>query len=259
MWDLFWKFFPYEFTWLTEDAQNRLEDGVMLTIIMTGITSVLALILGIMVNRLRLSPWWPVRFFGQVYMEFFRNIPALVLILLFAYGLPNAFSSEVRRELFFQSELMLFLREHSTDVLNRRLLIPYYAIGAMTGITLNTSAYLAEILRAGTATIPKRQLESAYLLGAGTDGLYWRFVLPHSLRHTSPDIITRLVHNMKNTTLASFVAVPEFYNAIFSIITRTFQAVELILFAMLSYIFFSIFFSFLLWLLLPKVKKSNAY
>lgn len=258
MWDLLWDIVLYFLPWLSEDAQARLEDGVTLTVVITLITSIAAMVLGVMVNRLRLSPWPLVRGFGRIYIETFRNIPTLVLILLFAYGLPNAFDQELRREIFFRSESMLYLRENSTEILNRRLLIPYYAVGAMVGITLNTSAYIAEILRAGAATIPQRQLESAHLLGASTDGTYWRFVLPHSLRTTSPELITRLVHNMKNTTLASFVAVPEFYNAIFTIITQTFQAIDLILFAIVSYLVFSAVFSLVLWLVLPNPRKYYA-
>lgn len=255
MWDLVWSFVDDFLPWLTEDAQNRLEDGAKLTAIFALITAIAAMLLGILVNRLRLSPWLLWRGLARLYIETFRNIPALILILLFAYGLPNVFELEMRRELFFRSEAMLYLRENSTEILNRRLLIPYYAIGAMVGITLNTSAYIAEILRAGAATIPQRQLESAHLLGTSTDGTYWRFVLPHSLRTTSPELITRLVHNLKNTTLASFVAVPEFYNAIFTIITLTFQAVDLILFAIICYLFFSAFFAFVLWVVLPKGRR----
>jgi His/Glu/Gln/Arg/opine family amino acid ABC transporter permease subunit len=258
VWDFIWETISPYLPWLTEDAQQRIEDGVLLTAIMTLVTSSAALVLGVMVNRLRLSPWWPLRQVGRLYIETFRNIPALVLVLLFAFGLPNAFDADVRRELFFQSEAMLYLREQSGEFLNRRILIPYYAVGAMIGITLNTSAYLAEILRAGVASIPQRQLESARLLGASTDGAYLRFVLPHSIRRMSPAIITRLVHNMKNTTLASFVAVPEFYNAIYTIITRTFQAIDLIIFAIISYIILSIIFAALLWLLLPNARRYDA-
>lgn len=258
MWDLIWSIAAPQLPWLTIDAQERIEDGVLLTAILTVITTIAALLLGVLVNRLRLSPWWPLRQIGRFYIEAFRNIPTLVLILLFAYGLPNAFDPDLRREIFFQSEAMLFLREQSGLIMHRSVLIPYYAIGAAIGLTLNTSAYVAEILRAGVATIPQRQLESARLLGASTDGSYLRFVLPHSIRRTSPALITRLVHNMKNTTLASFVAVPEFYNAIFTIITRTFQAIDLIIFAIASYIILSVVFATLLWIVLPNPRKYHA-
>lgn len=244
--------------WLTEDMQQRIEDGVILTALLTLITSSVAMLLGIIVNRLRLSPWQPLRYVGRIYIETFRNIPALVLILLFVFGLPNAFDPEVRRSIFFQSEAMLYLRENSAQILHRRLLIPYYAVGAMVGITLNTSAYVAEILRSGVATIPRRQLESARLLGASTDGAYLRFLLPHSIRRTSPALITRLIHNMKNTTLASFVTVPEFYNAIFTIISRTFQAIDLIIFSIVSFIIFSVVYALLLWLVLPNPRRFHA-
>lgn len=233
--------------WLTPQAQALLLDGLQMTLALTAVTSLLALVVGVGICRLRLSR---ARWFAILYIETCRNVPALVWVIFFTYALPNIFDLETRRALFFQNGVMDWLKE-TTGVL-----IPYYMVGAVLGLTVNTSAYLAELLRAGIQTLHQEQIDSARSLGASPRFLFFYALLSHGIRAASPGITTRLVHNLKNTALASFVAVPEFFKAVQTSISRSFYAVEFLLLASVVYWLLSWGFALLLRHSLPRPVES---
>lgn len=238
------------FPWLTVEIMTRLLNGLGLTIALTAVTSLAALGLGIGVGWLRVSASPGMRGAGMAYVEIFRNVPALVGVIFWAYALPNAFPPEFRRALFFDNGLMQSLSQVTG------LAIPYYALAAAFGLTLNTSAYIAELFRAGAGTLAREHWEAARTLGASSSRAFWRLLLPHSLRAVAPALTTRLIHNLKNTALASFVAVPEFFNAIQASISRSFYATELLLAASALYLCLSWAFRQLLRYGLPTGRRS---
>lgn len=211
--------------WLTPEAVDLLVEGIVLTIVMTIITSVLAMVVGIVVGLLRLSGHRPVRTAATLFVEIFRNVPALIQIIFWAFAFPNAFPTELRRVIFFDNAVV------DTIGAITGLALPYYAVAAAIGLILNTGAHLAELYRSGVSTLPVEEVEAARLLGAGRREVFWRVLLPGGLRASFPAISTRLIHNMKNTALVSFVAVPDLFNAIQGSISRTFRATEYLLIA----------------------------
>lgn len=239
--------------WLTPEAQTLIIDGVKMTVGLTLITSILALLIGAVVCRVRLSRSRLLRSIAIIYIELCRNIPALVWVIFFAFALPNAFPIETRREIFFRNDVMMQLREWTG------VAIPYYLLGAGFGLTINTSAYLAELLRAGIGTLSDEHLAAARSLGAGSTYLFLRALFPHGVRTSSPSIITRLVHNLKNTALASFVAVPELFKAIQTAISRSFYAVEYLLLAAVIYLALAWIYALILRLLLPNPIAAGGH
>jgi polar amino acid transport system permease protein len=183
---------------------------------------------------MRLSVRPLIRRLAGVYVDLFRNIPALVLIIFFAFALPNLVPVDMRQRLFFDN---IFAR---WGQLLTGLSLPYYMLAAIMALTLNSSAYLAELFRAGVGTIPREYTDAARSLGASQTLVYWQILLPQGFRAAFPAIATRLIHNMKNTALVAFVAVPDFFHATQTAITRTFQATELLLLATVFYLFLSI-------------------
>jgi polar amino acid transport system permease protein len=119
-------------------------------------------------------------------------------------------------------------------------------MAAAMGLTLNASAYLAELFRAGVGTIPREHLDAARSLGAPSLIVLRNILIPQGIRASFPAMSTRLIHNMKNTALASFVAAPEFFLGIQTAITRSFRAVEFLLLAAVVYLLLSYGFSLLL-------------
>lgn len=240
------------FPWLTPEIVQLLVQGLGVTVVLTLITSVAALMLGVVVGWLRISSLRIVRRLATGYVELFRNVPALVGVIFWAYAFPNAFEPALRRVLFFDNPWIDVLGEVTG------LSVPYYAVGAGLGLTLNTSAYIAELFRAGVGTLAREHWEAARSLGASPLRTFVNLLLPHGLRASAPAIITRLVHNMKNTALASFVAVPEFFKATQTAITRSFYAVELLLLASVVYWLLSWSFARLLEHALPQPRRSKA-
>ena len=219
--------------WLTTETVGLLMDGLVLTVALTVITSVSSLLVGVGVGAVRLSGNRLWRGLAGGFVEVFRNIPALIQMIFWAFAFPSVFSPGTRATLFFDNAVISWL-EATTN-----LSLPYYALAACLGLTLNTGAHLAELFRAGVGTLPREQVESARLLGAGRRAVFLSIVLPGALRAAFPAMATRLIHNMKNTALASFVAVPELFQAVQASITRSFRATELLTLAAVAYLILS--------------------
>lgn len=213
-------------TWWDADVAN----GVAVTVVLAVLTSVAAMTVGLVAAIGRRSRR---RFVPQVaggFVELFRNVPALILMIFFAFAVPNVFPADLRRTLFFDNA--------AVDLLSTitRLPIPYYGIAAATALTLNTGAHLAEILRSGMDAVPGDRIDAARSLGASARTAYFSITIPDGLRIAFPGVTNRLVHNLKNTALASFVAVPDAFNRIQGLITRTFDATNLLIAAAVIYL-----------------------
>ena len=218
---------------LTPETVSLLLAGLTLTIALTVVTSITSFVVGIGVGTLRLSANRLIRSAAGTFVEVFRNIPALIQIIFWAFAFPSLFPADTRMFLFFDNSVMTWL----TTVTG--LSLPYSALAACFGLTLNTGAHMAELFRAGVGTLPRERIETARLLGAGTLALFWWVLLPGGVRAAFPAITTRLIHNMKNTALASFVAVPEFFQTVQASITQSFRAVEFLTIAAVVYLLLS--------------------
>lgn len=114
-----------------------------------------------------------------VYVDFFRSIPPLVLLIYINYGLP-----------FFGMDVPAFL-------------------AVLIAFTLNSSSYYGEIVRAGIESIPAGQLEAARSSGLSRRQAMIYVILPQALRNVAPDLISNTVELIKATSIASVVALPE--------------------------------------------------
>lgn len=216
--------------WLTPDIQARLVDGVIVTVVVTIVTSVASMVLGTAAALGRGHQRRSLRLPSTVFIDLFRNVPALILIIFFAFAVPNVLNPELRRSVFFDNPAI----DGIGDLTG--LSLPYYAIAASIALSLNTGAHLAEIVRSGVATIPVERIEVARSLGASRFTVLRTVVIPDGLRASFPAVSTRLVHNMKNTALVSFVAVPDLFNVIQGSITKTFRATEFLVLAAVLYL-----------------------
>lgn len=217
-------------SWISPEAIRLLGQGLALTLALTVITSLSSMGVGIVFGVLRLAENAFLRRLAGFYITVNRNIPALVQIIFWAYAFPNLFPVELRQQLFFNNALVDWIGG-STG-----LLVPYYTVAASFALTLNTSAYLAEIFRAGVGTIAQEQVDAARTLGATKRNVLFQLLVPEGLRASFPAISTRLIHNMKNTALAALVSTPELFHNTLTSITRSFRAVEFLLLAAIIYL-----------------------
>ncbi|ETX14418.1 ABC transporter permease [Roseivivax halodurans JCM 10272] len=154
-------------------------EGLWLTL-QLGVSSIIAgLILGLVLCMIRLYSPAVVRVLARIYIDVFRSIPLLVLLIIVYYALP-----------FVGIRLSPFA-------------------SAMTALTLVSGAYTAEIFRAGIEAIPKGQFEASAALGLSHRQTMLDVILPQSIRMVIPPLTNNSINVVKDTALASVVAMPD--------------------------------------------------
>jgi len=170
-------------TFLNAEVMQRtwpmLVRGLWVTL-QLGAASILAgLVLGLALSMIRLYAVWPLRLLARVYIDVFRSIPLLVLLIVVYYALP-----------FVGIRLSPF-------------------VSAMTALTLVSGAYTAEIFRAGIEAIPKGQFEASAALGLGPVHTMADVILPQAIKIVIPPLTNNSINVVKDTALASVVAMPD--------------------------------------------------
>jgi len=145
-----------------------------------GVVSILAgLLLGLVVALLRLYAVAPLRVLAGLYIDIFRSIPLLVLLIVVYYALP-----------------FVGLR-----------LSPFVSV--VCTLTVVSGAYTAEIFRAGIRAIPQGQFEASFALGLGFAATMRDVILPQAIRIVIPPLTNNSINVIKDTALASVVAMPD--------------------------------------------------
>ena len=152
--------------------------ALLLTWKLTALSFVAGFVLGMVVTVLRLLPLPPLRSALTVYVEIFRNIPSVALLIFIVFALPDL-----------------------------NVLIDYEPAVVLT-LTLVCSAFTADYLRAGINTVPGGQAEAALSLGMRPLRVITAVVLPQALRTVVQPMTSLLIALMLSTSLASQVPLP---------------------------------------------------
>lgn len=198
--------------------------GVRRTVELTAITMVIAVVLGVVLAVLRLSPNPVLSGASWLFVWFFRGTPLLVQLLVW-YNLSSLYP-KLSLGIPFGAEFV-----H----LDANVLITPY-IAAVLGLALNESAYMAEIVRAGIFSVDHGQTEAAQALGMSRIRTLRRVILPQAMRVIVPPLGNDTINMLKMTSLVSVIAVPELLFASQMVYTRTFQTIPLLLVACLWYL-----------------------
>lgn len=198
--------------------------GVRRTIDLTVVTMVIAVVLGIVLAVLRLSPNPILSGASWLFVWFFRGTPLLVQLLVW-YNLAALYPN-LSLGIPFGPEFI------HLDV--NVLITPYLA--AVLGLSLNESAYMAEIVRAGILSVDQGQTEAAQALGMSRLRTMRRVILPQAMRVIIPPLGNDTINMLKMTSLVSVIAVPELLFASQMIYSRTFQTIPLLLVACVWYL-----------------------
>ena len=163
---------------LLADHGPAFGQALLLTWKLTLVSFVPGFLLGVVVAVLRLLPLPPLRFVLTGYVEIFRNIPSVALLIFIVFALPDL-----------------------------NILIDYEPSVILT-LTLVCSAFTADYLRAGINTIPGGQIEAALSLGMRPVQIISAVVLPQALRAVVQPMTSLLIALMLSTSLASQVPFP---------------------------------------------------
>lgn len=168
------------FNWpVLRDALPLLMQGLGVTVLLGAVSIACGMVSGLLMALARLYGPAPLRALMRIYIDVFRSIPLLVLLVLVYYALP-----------FVGVRLSSFA-------------------AAATALSMVSCAYTAEIFRAGIEAIPKGQFEAAGALGLGFVDTMRDVVLPQALRIVTPPLTSNCINVLKDTALASVVAMPD--------------------------------------------------
>jgi polar amino acid transport system permease protein len=182
----------YKFDWgVLLVYRHLLWQGLVLTVQLSALGMVLSLVLGGVIGLGRRAEAKPLRWLCSAYIEFFRNIPLIV-------------------QLFFW----------------------YFAVGleafpaAVIGLTVYTSAYIAEVIRSGLQSIPRTQLEAARSFGMTPYQAIRHVVLPQALMRVIPPLGVEFINVIKNSSIAMTISITELTFQTQQIESLTFRGFE---------------------------------
>ncbi len=179
--------------------------GLENTVLLFLLCLISGFILALLLASMRISGIAPLRWFVVCYVEYHRNVPALVQLLLWYFGLsavlPYSWSDWVNQhgsEFFF----------------------------AWVALTLNSAAFMSEDLRSGLRSIASGQMEACRALGLTFPQAMRDVILPQSIRVSIPPLIGQSLALYKSTSLAMAISVAELTYAAKQIENETFRTFE---------------------------------
>ncbi|AXN37007.1 amino acid ABC transporter permease [Peribacillus butanolivorans] len=210
-----------DFSILTENLDMYLV-GFKNTIMSSLIALVASLILGVLVAIMRIAPLKPLNWLGTAYVEIIRNIPLLIITFFFFLGLK---------------------------------LSGIYA--GTLALTIYTSSFIAEAIRAGILSVPKGQMEAARSSGL-TYGQAMRLViLPQAVKIVIPPLGNQFINLVKNSSILAVVAGLDLMYHGDLISSRTFIVFDVYIFVAAFYLILTIPLSLGVGYLEKRLAKSN--
>ncbi|MEI6200494.1 MAG: amino acid ABC transporter permease [Enhydrobacter sp.] len=166
--------------------------GLLTTLYLSVASWITAVAVALVVAQMRLARVAVLRAVGAAYVEFFRNIPPIVIIFFLYFALP---SLDIQVSAFWSVSL---------------------------GVGLYGGAIMAEIIRSGVAAVPRGQLECATAYGMGYLQAMRLIVLPQALRIVIPPMGSETINVIKNTSLGAAVSMGEILGAANVVGSQTF-------------------------------------
>jgi putative glutamine transport system permease protein len=210
-----------DFSILTENLDIYL-DGYKYTIIASLIALVGSFVLGTVIAVFRIAPFKPLNWLGTVYVEFIRNIPLLVVVFFFFFGLR--FSGTV---------------------------------AGTIGLTIYTAAFIAEAIRAGILAVPKGQMEAARSSGLTYGQTMQMIILPQAIKIVIPPLGNQFINLVKNSSILGIVAGLDLMYQADLISSRTYVTFDVYIFVAVFYLTLTIPLSIGVGFMEKRLAKSN--
>ena len=200
----------YEFDWSSiPGALPFLWDGMKISLVITFQAVVIGIVWGTILAMMRLSSIKTLSWFAAGYVNLFRAVPLVMVLLWFFLIVPR-----------FVESLLDF--PPGSDL---RL------SSAMMGFALFEAAYYSEIIRAGIQSVPKGQIAAASALGMNYAQAMRLVVLPQAFRNMVPLLLTQAIILFQDTSLVYVSALADFFGASYKVGDRDGRLVEMLLFA----------------------------
>ncbi len=165
--------------------------GSVNTVILAIFTVLMGTLLGLFISLMRLSKTQALSFTARAYIEVIRGTPILVQIFIIYYGLPI----NIPQTMFLGVDLARF-------------------IPGIIALSINSSAYVAEIIRAGIQAVDKGQMEASRSLGFSHRDSMRLVILPQAVKNILPALGNEFVVVIKESSIVSVIGISELmYNA----------------------------------------------
>jgi polar amino acid transport system permease protein len=193
--------------------------GVRVTLAIFACSWLLGMTLALVLMVVRLTPSRIGERFVAGYVAFHRNVPTLVQLMLWYFGISNLLPDAAQE----------WLAEHNSE-----------AIFAVIALGLCQAAYFSEDLRSGLRGVASGQAEAARALGHGYIGAMRYVILPQAVRNAIPALVNHTVSLFKNSSLAMAIGVAELTHVVREVESRSFRTFEVYAVATLLYLGFSL-------------------
>ena len=200
----------YEIMPSTEKGAGNLRflfGGIWVTVALSSVSIFFSVIVGLFVSLPGLSTNYYIRSANRIYVETFRSIPVLVLILWVYYGLPVVLGIS---------------------------LSPFVA--GIVALALSDSAFEAEIFRAGIQSIERGQTEAADALGFSYSQKMWHIILPQAVRRILPPLGNQFVYMLKMSSLLSIIGLQELTRKANELTVTVYRPLEIYTVLVLEYL-----------------------
>ncbi|MCU0570997.1 MAG: amino acid ABC transporter permease [Oculatellaceae cyanobacterium Prado106] len=192
-----------EFIQIIVDALPNLLQGALVTLFLTAISVVFGMIGGALIGIARLSPIKPISLAARCYIDFFRGTPLLVQLFMIYFGLPA-----IVQQLGLQFQMNQLT-------------------AAILGLSLNSAAYLAEIIRGGIQSIETGQREAAESLGLGSVQTMAYVIFPQAFRRMIPPLGNEFITLLKDTSLVAVIGFAELFRRGQLIVAQNYRSFEI--------------------------------
>jgi polar amino acid transport system permease protein len=199
----------------SETYLGKLIGGIKVALVLFGLSFSFGFLLAVIIGALRTVSIGPLRLLLQWFVEYQRNVPLLVHLLVWYFGIAALLPTSVA----------LHLNRHGAEF-----------VYAVIALSLYGAAYMSEDIRSGLRAIPRGQFESAFSIGLTTLQLLMLVIIPQTLRYALPPIVNQALSLFKNTSIAAAIGVAELMYRSREIATETFRVVEAFSIATVVYV-----------------------
>jgi His/Glu/Gln/Arg/opine family amino acid ABC transporter permease subunit len=203
--------------------------GLWGTLWISAVTVLIGTVLGVFVAMMRMSKNKLINAIASVYIEILRGTPILLQLYFFWIGLPK---------------LLTFMNLSDTQCI-------------LTALSINASAYIAEIIRAGINAVDKGQWEAAKSIGLTHRHMMSHVIMPQAVKNILPALCNEFINTVKGTSLASVFFVGELMTSYRSVQAATFLALQSLTIVGIIYFILNLVLSRLLLVLERRLTASD--
>ncbi|HFU4110804.1 TPA: ABC transporter substrate-binding protein/permease [Streptococcus suis] len=186
---------------LLKNNYGQLLSGLGITIGLALLSFAIAIVIGIIFGMFAVSPVKALRVTSSVFVDVVRGIPLMIVAAFIFWGIPNLLESITGQ----QSPINDF-------------------VAGTIALSLNSGAYIAEIVRGGIQAVPAGQMEASRSLGISYGTTMRKIILPQAGKIMLPNFINQFVITLKDTTIISAIGLVELFQAGKIIIARNYQS-----------------------------------